>query len=144
MAGVRLQKRPAEKRRAVFESGAQETPKRGENCLLASGILAVSLKEPLGFLSFWLRTGSLGLSRPSQRRPAEIVRLGWTNHWSWRKRAVSFCPKLARPASVEVRPPRPPNCRYCDHLPFRKSVLLLKMKTPRQLPRNTWSIEVSL
>src|SRR5947209_1194116 len=144
MAGVRLQKRPAEKRRAVFGSGAQEAPKRGENCLLASGMWAVSLKEPLAFRSLGLRIGSLGLFNPSQRRPAETVRLGRTNHWSWRKRAVSFCPKAARPAWLEVRPPRPPNCRYCDHLPFRKSVLLLKMKTPRQLPRKTWSIEVSL
>ena len=49
MAGVRLQKRPAEKRTAVFSSGAQEMPKRGEIWLLASGILPVSLNEPLAF-----------------------------------------------------------------------------------------------
>src|SRR5436305_11611471 len=114
MAGVRLQKRPAEKRTAVFGSSAQETPRRGENCLLASGIFAVSLNEPFALRSAALRTGASGLFKPSQRRPAETVRLGRTNHWSWRKRAVSFWPKLARPASVEVRPPRPPNCRYCD------------------------------
>src|SRR5262249_61207556 len=119
----------------------QETPRGGENCLLASGMWAVSLNEPLAFRSLEFRTGSLGLSSPSQRRPAETVRLGRTNHWSWRKRAVSFCPKLARPAWAEVRPPRPPNCRYCDHLPARKSAGLVKMKTPRQLPLKIWSVE---
>ena len=65
MAGVRLQNRPAEKRRAVFSSGAQEIPKRGEIWLLASGMCPVRLNEPLALRSFGLSTGASGLFRRS-------------------------------------------------------------------------------
>src|SRR3954470_4110074 len=71
MAGVRLQKRPAEKRTAVFSSGAQEMPKRGpaekrtavfssgaqempkrgESWLSASGMRPLRLYEPLALRS---------------------------------------------------------------------------------------------
>src|SRR5262245_33222930 len=144
IAGVRAQKRPAEKRTAVFASGAQERPSRGESWFLASGIWPFGLNEPLGFLSFWLRMGSSGLSRFSKRNPAVSVMFELRNHWSWTNSAVSFWPKSARPAWLEVRPPRPPNWRYWFQRPARKSASFEKMKTPRQLPRKTWSIEVSL
>src|SRR5688500_20408943 len=53
MAGVRLQKRPAEKRTAVLLSGAHDRPNRGEiwSLIEASGIRAVKLNEPLALRS---------------------------------------------------------------------------------------------
>ena len=146
IAGVRLQKRPAENRTAVLVSGAQEMPKRGEiwSVIEASGILAVRLKEPLGLTSEGLRIGSSGLLRSSSRTPKVMVTFPERNHWSWRKIAVSSWPKAARPASSDVNPPSPPNWRYSCQRPARKLFMLLKMNTPRQLPLNTWSIEVSL
>ncbi len=109
------------------------------------GFCRVRLKEPLAFAVVLVQDRVVrvvqGLERAGR---TETVSLGDTNHWSCRKSAVSFWPKLARPASSEVRPPRPPNWRYWLHLPARKSASLLKMKTPRQLPLKTWSIDVSL
>src|SRR5918996_6559207 len=94
IAGVRLQKRPAEKRTAVFSSGAQEKPRRGESWVLVSGILVLRLNEPFALRSFGLRIGSFGLSWLSLRRPNVTVRFGRTNHWSCTKSASSFWPKL--------------------------------------------------
>src|SRR5260370_10262731 len=60
--GVRLQKRPADRRRTVFGSGDQENPKLGDHLLVWSAIFPVRLNEPLGLTSLGFKIGVDGLS----------------------------------------------------------------------------------
>src|SRR4028119_1944390 len=73
-----------------------------------SGISPLRFIEPLALTERGLSTGSFGLSSDSRRTPAVTVRFGRTNHWSCRKRAVSFWPKSARPGSAGGEPPDAP------------------------------------
>src|SRR5262249_21358984 len=146
MAGVRAQKRPKESRATVKGSIDQVTPARGDHLLFWSGMEPSRANCPFGRTWFSLRIGLSGLSSFSQRTPAVTVSFGVTNHWSWTKNASSFCEKAAVPAWSAVNPFKPPNWKYCVHLPASRFALTFPLKTytPLQLPLKIWLMEVLL
>ncbi len=137
--------REAHRRLLVRRPGDAEARRDLVGQVHASGISPVRLKEPLALRSFGLRIGSSGLSSAleaqagghrevgrheplvlEEERGLLLAEVGPSGLDRGQAAEAAELPVLAATGRREDRP------------------ALLKMKTPRQLPRKTWSIEVSL